>query len=70
MVTGKCTDVFRRIFLVWGGGLLERIFPWRNFSWGKILSMKEARDFLALFKKKTMKKKIRKVFSTESEEQH
>ena len=59
MVTGKCTDVFRGI--VWfggrveGGGLHGRIFPWRNFSRGKILLMEGAPDFLALFKK-TMKK--------------
>ena len=61
MVTGKCTDVFRGIF--WfregrvdgGGGLRGRIFPWRNFSWGKRISMKGAQDFLALFEK-TMKK--------------
>ena len=60
MVTGKCTDVFRGIFFglggrVEGGGLRGRIFPWRNFSWGKRISMKGAQDFLALFEK-TMKK--------------
>ena len=35
-----------------GGGVRGRIFPWKNFSWGKRLSMKGAQDFLALFKKK------------------
>ena len=39
-----------------GGGLRRLIFPWRNFSWGKRLSMKGAQDFLTLFKKKIMKK--------------
>jgi len=47
MVTGKCTDVFREIFFGLGGrfegeGLLGRIFPWRNFSWGKRILMKDA----------------------------
>ena len=37
-----------------GWGLRGRIFPWRG-SLGKRISMKEAQDFLALFKK-TMKK--------------
>jgi len=57
MATGKCTDVFRGIFLFRGrfeGGLHGRIFPWRNWSWGKTISMKRAQDFLALFEK-TMK---------------
>ena len=57
MVTGKCTDVFRGNFLVQeeelrGGGLRRRMFPWRNFSWGKRISMKGAQDFLVLFEKK------------------
>ena len=39
-----------------GGVGRGRIFPWRNISWGKRLSMEGAQDFLALFKKKTMKK--------------
>ena len=34
-----------------GGGVRGRIFPWRNFSWGKRISMKGAQDFLALFEK-------------------
>ena len=63
MVTGKCTDVFRGIFLVWDEelmwwGLRTTIFPRKNFSWGKRLSIKGAQDFLALLKKKTMKKSI------------
>ena len=66
MVTGKCTDVFRGIFLLGElrEGLRERIFPWRNFSWGKRLSMEGAQDFLALFKKKkkTVKNKNEKLF--------
>ena len=33
------------------GELRGRIFPWRNTSWGKRISMKGAHDFLALFKK-------------------
>ena len=39
LVIGKYGDVFRRDFLLWGEGrrrgLLERIFPWRMFPWGK-----------------------------------
>ena len=31
-------------------------FPSRNLSWEKEISMKGARDLLALLKKKTMKK--------------
>ena len=50
-----------------GGGLRGRIFPWRNFSWGKRISMKGVQDFLALFEKK---RKKYEVFSTESKEQH
>ena len=57
MAIGNCTDVFRGIF--WfgeggevDGGLRGRIFPWRNLSWRKRISMKGAQDFLALFKKK------------------
>ena len=38
-----------------GGGLRGRIFPWRDFSWGKRISIKGAQNFLALFEK-TMKK--------------
>ena len=44
-----------------GGGLRGRIFPWRNLSWGKRISMKGEQDFLALFEK-TMKKKYEKFF--------
>ena len=59
MVTGKCTDVFRGIFLFRGrfegGGFRGRIFPWRNMSWGKRISMKGAQDFLALFEKNNEK---------------
>jgi len=60
MVIGKCTDVFRGIFWLGGGVEKRRIccgnFSSRNLSWGKKISMKGAQDFLALFKKKTMKK--------------
>ena len=51
---GKCTEFFSFFLLggsVEGRGLLGRIFPWRNLSWGKRISMKGAQDFLALFKK-------------------
>ena len=42
-------------FPVWGGGvsgrrLCRKTVPWRNFSWRKILFMKEALGFPALFK--------------------
>ena len=37
------------------GGLRGRIFPWRNLSWGKRISMKGAQGFLALFEKKMKK---------------
>ena len=72
MVIGKCTDVFRGIFWLGGGGVVEKRgifwgnFPWSNLSWGKKISMKGAQDILALLKKKTMKK----FFSSESKEQH
>ena len=44
------------------------IFPWRNFSWRKRISVKWAQDFLALFEK-TMKKINMRIFFTESKEQ-
>ena len=55
-----------------GGEKVERVFPWRNLSWEKIISTKGAHDILALFKTKTkqLKNKYGKVFSTESKEQH
>jgi len=71
MVTRKFTDVFRGIFLVWVGesGVLRgRIFPLRNFSWGKRLSLEGAHDFLSLLKKKKLN--MKSFFSTESEKQH
>ena len=44
LVIRKYTDVFMRDFSGGGSGgrvgLPGRIFPWRNFSWGKIISMK------------------------------
>ena len=52
-----------------GDGLRRRIFPWKNFSLGKRISMKGAQDFLALFEKNN-EKKTWKVFSAESKEQH
>ena len=56
MVIGKCTDVFRGIFLFGCGvqrrGLYGRIFSWRNISWGKRNSMKRVQNFLALLLKK------------------
>ena len=79
MVTGKCTDVFRGTFLlfgreswdVWGGGVyVGGYFHGKNSHGGMRLSMKGAQDFLALFKKKQWKNKYEKCFSTESEEQH
>ena len=33
-------------------GLRGKIFPWRNMSWEKINSVKEAKDLLVLFKKR------------------
>ena len=59
MLIGKCTDVFRVFF--GGGGVGKRgicwgNFPLKNLSWGMKIYMKGAQDFLALFKKKTMKK--------------
>ena len=70
MVIGKCTEVFRGIF-VWfeggeklkGEGLGGRIFSWRNFSWGKIISMKGVQDFLALFKKNNEKTNMKSFFN-------
>jgi len=65
MVTGKCRDTFRGIFLVERGELRRelhgRIFLMSNFLWGKKISMKEVHDFLALFEK-TMNKKNMKTF--------
>ena len=62
MVIGKCTDVFRGIFWL-GGGVEKREIgdmfgelSIEEFVMGKKISMKGAQDFLALFKKKTMKK--------------
>ena len=54
MVIGKCTDVFRgTFFLGRGGGLrgedyVGRIFPWRNLSWGKRISMKGCAGFSSI----------------------
>ena len=73
MVIGKCTDAFWGIFLVGGRieerGLRGRIFPWKNFSWGKKDSMKRVQDFLA-FLKSNEKINMKKFFSTESKGQH
>ena len=62
MAIGNCTDVFRGFFLVWGegevedgGGVRGRIFLRRNLLWGKRISMKGAKDFLALSEKKVKK---------------
>ena len=59
MVIGKCTGVFRRIFLVGGGGKEEGDMLGElsidNLSWGKKICMKGAQDLLALFKN-TMRK--------------
>ena len=60
-------ELYRRyqggIFGLEGGGFREGKcggnFPWRNFSWGKRISMKGAQDFLAL---KKWKKQIWKSF--------
>ena len=56
MVTGKCTDVFRGIVLVWEGELRWGVLVGGSFhgktSHGKRNpSMKGAQDFLELFKK-------------------
>ena len=73
MVIGKCRDVFRGIFLVWGGvegrGLCGRIFPWRNMSWGKRNSMKRGAESSSTTIKKNKEKIImKKFFSIESKE--
>jgi len=56
----KCLEKFPIVLLVFGvclgEGLRRRIFPWRNFSWENRNSFKGAQDFLALFKRKTMRK--------------
>ena len=66
MVLGKCTDVFRGIFMfgcrVQGRGLYGRIFPWRNILWEKRNSMKRAQDFLALLLKKNKENTNMKKF--------
>ena len=46
---------------MWGGATWEDL-PWKNFSWGKRLSMKGAQHFLALFKKKNNEKINMKSF--------
>ena len=43
-------------------GLSGRIFPWRNLPLKKRISMKEAHDFLALFKTKNQEKNMKKFF--------
>ena len=61
MFVGKCTDVFSCFFF----GLEEGVMwedPWRNISWGKRISMKEAKNFLALFKKSNEKINMKKFF--------
>ena len=71
MAIGKCTDVFREIFLFiffWGGeflggGLRGRIFPWRNLSWAKRISMKGAQNFLALLRKNNEKINMKCFFN-------
>ena len=58
MVFGEFAN-FSGGFLVGRGvekrGLCGGCFPWKNFSWGKKISIKGAQHFLALLKK-TMKK--------------
>jgi len=46
---------------VGGGGLRGRIFPLKNFSWGKRLSKKGAQD-LALLKKNNEKINMKSFF--------
>ena len=62
MAIGKCTSVFGRIFWLEAGvekrGICWGIFPSRNLSWGKKISMKGAQDLLALLKKKKNNEKI------------
>ena len=74
MVTGRCTDVFQGIFLVWGEEDLREGASWEDLSMEEFVMGEEnfnegAQDFLALFKKQR-KNKYEKVFSTESKEQH
>ena len=63
MVIRKCTYGFREIFWLGGGvekkGICWEIFPWRNSSWGKKISMKGAQDFQALSKKNEKKKNMK-----------
>ena len=61
MAIGKCTDVFRGIFWLEGGGGVEKSWLFgencsrSNLSGGKNISVKRAQDFQVLFLK-TMKK--------------
>ena len=61
MVTGKCTDVFRGIFLVWEGELRWGGGTWEDLSMEKPLMgeencNEEGAGFFSIIKKKTMKK--------------
>ena len=65
MVTGKCTDVFRGIFLVWVG--VEGRVTWEDLSMEELLIGEEtfnggAQDFLALFKKNNEKINMNSFF--------
>ena len=59
MVIGKCTDVFRGIFSVWGEGVTWDDLSNENLSWGERISMKEVQDFL--YSLKNEKNKYKKV---------
>ena len=45
-----------------GAGLSWKIFLWRNFSWGKRISMKGAQEVLALFEKNNEKINMKSFF--------
>ena len=78
MVIWKCTDFFRGIFGLGGGGVKgrghvggsslgeichgRREIPWRGAGFSSIISKKK--------EKINMKKKYDKVFSTDSKDQH
>ena len=74
MVIGKCTDIFREIFWVGGGGLRGGV-TWGDPSMEEFFLGEEnfhegGAGFSIIIKKKQWKNIYEKVFSTESKEQH
>ena len=75
MVTGKCTDVIRGIFLVWvwgsgEGGIWEDLSLEEYFMGEEKFNEKGAGLSSITIKKKQWKYKHEKVFSIESKEKH